>query len=255
MKKVGLNEKLQQDLERGNVNLSSADVADFGKSEAREETKGDIVAPVPKEAENDTMINKAASGEPGQELNENVRRTAEDEKAARDPSGSCYAALPEAITLTQRERDAFLDTLISGDRFTLPFTIFNDRVTGTFRCRSQKESQAIITQVNRECREEKVTSPLDYSTRLRNMLLAAQVAELNGDAFPPLKEPLVRTVEGEDKITPAGWLEQVALWESKNEGLVSAIYHELQLFERKYWTMVNNANDQDFWNPAGSTSV
>jgi hypothetical protein len=253
MKKVGgLKERLQEDLSKGSVNISSSDVADFGTDEKHEPVQGDVVTKVPDEAKKDTMINRAADGEPGRELDKNTEETAGDYEAATDMTGSRYAALPEEVTITQKEREQFLDVLVKGGRFSLPFKLFNGRVSGSFRSRTQLESQAIINQVNRECREEKVVNPLDYSTRLRNMLLAAQVGELNGDSFPPLKEPLMRVVEGEDTTDP-GWLNQVELWTGKDEGLVSAIYRELQIFERKYWTMVNNARDQNFWNPAEST--
>ena len=84
-------------------------------------------------------------------------------------------------------------------------------------------------------------------------MLAAQVDQLSGQGYPELKAPLLAMVEGPDKIVPPGWLDQVAVWESKPEGLMSALYHKLIEFEQQYWTMVDNAGDQNFWNPAEST--
>ena len=137
--------------------------------------------------------------------------------------------------------------------FELPFSLFNGKIAGKFRSRLQAETNATISYISHECRKERIVTGIEYTNRLRNMLLATQVAELNGTAFLPLKAPLLRTMDGEKVIEP-GWLDQVTYWEKQNDGLVNALYRELQIFERKYWVMVENAKDQNFWNPAGSTS-
>jgi hypothetical protein len=80
------------------------------------------------------------------------------------------------------------------------------------------------------------------------------VRNLNGLEFPILAKPLLRVVTkpGDEDNDPA-WVDQVAVWADKDEGLVTAIFEEIKLFEIKYWTMVSNAKNQNFWKPAAST--
>ena len=93
---------------------------------------------------------------------------------------------------------------------------------------------------------------MDYSLRLRCMLLAAQVGDYCGTSCDTLAEPLARTVTAEGPKEP-GWLKQVEYWEQQNEALVAIVYGELRTFESKYWTMVESAGDQNFWLPVAST--
>ena len=249
-----LEEKLKEKL-TGGQGISSTDVADFERPEEQhEDVKGDIQAPVPPEADKDRMVKMGADGSPGLKMDVTAETIITKGNPIFDPS-----VLPDEVTLTEDEREKFLEAIVTGDRFELTFSIFNGRVTGRIRSRSQKESSAIIAQLNRETNDEKLETALEYSTRMRNMMLAAQVSEMNDTKYAPLQEPLDRVNrgkddEGKDKIDEPGWLGQIKGWEEQHEGLVGAVYRELQLFERKYWTMVQNASDQNFWNPEESTS-
>jgi hypothetical protein len=156
------------------------------------------------------------------------------------------------IEVTQDERDAFLSALLSGDRYVLPFKLFGSAMSGTFRVRSQAESKSIVAQLTRELRAGTVTLENDYGSRLRSMLLAAQVQELNGTTYTELAAPLMETVQADGQKQAPGWLAQVEVWERAPEGLVTALYEALKTFEQKYWTMVDSAKDQNFWKPAGS---
>lgn len=249
-----LKEKLSQQIKTtGRVNVSSADLADFSKPETKHEpVVGTVSTTVPPEAMKDPMMNKASAGEPGKAVAEKMEATSKDAKSTSDMALKDAEMLP-IIEITESEREAFLDSVVKGTRFKLPFSIFNGKVSGSFRSRSQKESQAILARLNWEINDKRIATTLEYSTRLRNMLLTAQVEEIRDTKYLTLNEPLYRTLNG-DKATDPGWLPQVEVWENEHEGLASALYTELQLFEHKYWTMVRNASDQNFWNPAESIS-
>ena len=232
--KAQLASKLAQ-----NGTIGSTDVAEFSMpKDIKKEVTGSITTPLTEKAANDPIM-----------------KAADDEGAAKGliEETSASSTVAEPVVIDDADREAFLTALVSGNRFELPFSLFNGKIAGKFRSRLQAETNATISYISHECRKERIITGIEYTNRLRNMLLATQVAELNGTAFLPLKAPLLRTMDGEKVIEP-GWLDQVTYWEKQNDGLVNALYRELQIFERKYWVMVENAKDQNFWNPAGSTS-
>jgi hypothetical protein len=250
---MNLKEKLESDLAAGK-GISSADIAAFSTKppEIGTPVQGDVKVKVPDEAKKDPVLETAAAGEPGPRL-AGLAKNAADADPTKGPVNDPYMVVPEEVVITETEREAFLNALIVGSRFELPFELFKGKIKGKLRCRSQQESTAIIARLTYELDLKTIVNGLDYSTRLRNMLMAAQVAELNGTCYPTLSEPLMRTINGKDVKEP-GWLEQAVYWGTLSEGLVSAVYKQVRIFEAKYWIMVNNAANQNFWNPAGSTS-
>lgn len=256
---ANLKEQLRQELAEGKeVRISQADIA-AGRIVATD-TKdtpaepavatGPVEVPASQAPNKDPLIRGSSHGDSGKSMAQSMEAGVDKERQATDLSGA--RLLASTVVIDPGTKAAFIDAMISGKRFQLPFSLFGDSVTGVFRSRSQSESMAIIGRINREITDKTVNNGLEYATRLRNMLLAAQVASLSAEAYPELKAPLMATVEGPDKVTPPGWLEQVKVWEAKPEGLVSAMYRKLVEFEQKYWTMVDNAGDQNFWNPAES---
>jgi hypothetical protein len=236
---MDLKTKLAEKLAQGGT-IGSSDVAEFTApaKDGKKEISGDVKTPLTDNAKKDPVLKAADDGGAA--------------KALAD-EGSTTSAIAEPVVITDSDREAFLEAMVSGNRFMLPFELFNGKVKGRFRSRTQIETNASISYLSYECRNEKIVTGIEYSNRLRNMLLAAQVMELNEVGFVELKAPLLRTVNGKDVVEP-GWLDQLTYWENQNDGLVNAIYKELQIFERKYWVMVDNAKDQNFWNPAESTS-
>jgi len=250
-----LKTKLEQQLADGSVSISSNDVAEYQREDkkAAVEVAGDIKAAVPKEANDDALMSRAASKDPGTVLGDAVESSSADEISTADIALGDAVDLPEEVTLTETERTTFIESMISGGRYVAPFKLFNGAVQGEFRCRTQPESMAVISRLNWECKENEIVNALDYGTRLRNILLSTQVAALQDEKYDELEAPLMQTVSAE-KTTPPGWVSRMEMWDEKGEGLVSALYNALQLFEKKYWTMVRHADDQNFWNPAESTS-
>lgn len=159
-----------------------------------------------------------------------------------------------AVTLTQADRDAFIAALVSGGRYTRPFSLFNGAVYGVLRCRALGESEGIHAWTNLGLRTGRYTTPQDYSGALRDTLLTAQVQSLHGVTFPEMAAPLGPVAGTDTKlwtdVTPPAWVPQVDTWRRMPEAIVSALYDELKMFERRYWTMISHATDQNFWNPA-----
>lgn len=235
---MDLKDKLATKLAQ-NGSIGSTDVAEFTiPKDVKKEVAGDVKTPLTENATKDPIM-----------------KAADDNGAAKSliDEAATTSALAEPVVISDNDREAFLDAMVSGERFELPFELFNGRIKGRFRSRTQAETNATVAYIGFECRKERIVTGIEYSNRLRNMLLATQVKEINGTAHLPLKPPLLRTADGQNVIEP-GWLNQVSYWETQNDGLVNAVYKELQVFERKYWVMVENARDQNFWNPAGSTS-
>lgn len=212
--------------------------------------KGDIKATVPKIANSDPLLESSAHAV-GAEVNKDLSGVGSTASGNLAPSPD-ELFTEEEVTLTDEERAAFLDALVTGARYERKFSLFDGRIKGRLRCRSTEESQAVAAWMNMGIRENRFKAPLDYAVEMRNILLAAQVMDLNGRRFPALAEPLYRTQKGEE-VTEPGWLDQARLWSKEPEPVVAAVYEELRMFERKYWTMVVHAKDQNFWHPAEST--
>ena len=251
-KKTSLNEKLQAQLKDGKVNVSSGDVASFDdKQKADAEPKGGpTMVPKPDLSQKDPTLETAALAD------EQRRNLADDANAAEESRTALNDMIAESgaeIELTEADKEAFIESLISGERHTQDFALYGGKIRGTFRARSQQETVGIIRHLNRLRRDGEIDDMLEYATILRNILLAAQVKSLNGDEYAELQEPLMRTIKGKDVEEP-GWLEQAKHWAAKQEGLNAALYSELRKFEQKYWAMVDGADDQNFLNPEESTS-
>jgi len=253
-KENSLKTKLADQIEKGAVSVSSSDLADFGKK--KEETGVDVEGPVtvsvPDMGKKDPLAAAADGAHPERQLQDDMTSGEATHKALANTVALDTTVYGE-VTLTQAEREDFVESLISGGRFELPFSLYGGKLTGVVRARSQAESTAIIRYLNQELRSENVTDMLEYSTHLRNILLAAQIKECNGATYPELKAPLMRTVDGKETKEP-GWLEQMSAWADQQEGMSAAIYNEVRKFEQKYWAMIDGAEDQNFLNPEESTS-
>ena len=251
-----LKDRLREAQDSGKLSLRSGDL---GSAKATTSDAGAPLGPVttavPPQANNDPLINRAiqSGGKALTEANAVVDGVIKDS----NPSDIAATMLGDdmQVTITDEDRNTFLDALVSGERYIRRFSLFDGRVKGKLRCRSTEESEAIASWFNHGLREAKWKSPLEYAIALRNGLLASQVLELNGVRYPTLATPLYRTPDpaAPDKYIDPGWLATAAAWSQKPEPIVAAIYEELRRFERKYWTMVSNATDQNFWHPAEST--
>ena len=220
----------------GSVNVTGADLAGSPEDESHEPTKGTVETPVPDEAKNDVFTDSSVTSELHQ--------------------GMMPSFLEETIDITDEDRDAFLQALITGGRYERTFSLFGGKLKGVFRCRNIGESDGIIAWLTHCVNSKKMDARIEYLTTMRNAILAAQVKSLRGminEDFPELPGPYAptRSEDGKTLIEP-GWLSAANSWGERPEALVTALHNELQRFEKRYWAMVMDAGNQNFWNPAAS---
>lgn len=251
---ISMKDKLEKQIkEKGSI--SSDDVssiaadAPVGKSPEDKMKETDTVV-VSDKVKNSSILKAAAEGDPQEEINKDMAESVKPlDKFLKIVTGD--EEPEEKITITPEQKQAFVDSIVANKRFVLSFSLFNGKLEGEFQSRTQNESFAIFEQLNREL-SDTLSSQLAYSIRLRNMLLTAQLTRLNGDHFTGLAHPLFKTVEA-DKTTEPGWLSQVDYWITKDDGVVAMLYKELRKFEYRYLTMLENADNQNFWKTDLST--
>jgi hypothetical protein len=234
--------------------LSEADVATFTPAGADEDSKQPGAG-----MSEDTQL---PSVDPG--VHDDVDALAGDNSAQDTLTGqidgmanlSTPLAQPSMdVTITPEDKEEFIRAIISGDRMQLQVPVCGGKLRVALRNRTMPETQAIIAQLRQEMDSGEIVTNLDYSVRLRAMLMAAQVAELQGVVHPTLdsQEPL-RYTQDKDEVIPPGWLDSVKHWATLPEGLHAVIWNCVWEFETKYWAMVQDAKNQDFWLPEASTS-
>lgn len=225
----------------GSVKVTGADLAAEGAagSAGAGPTQGTVQADVPKEAKTDAFSHASATADLHQ--------------------GMTPSFLQDKVDITEDDREAFLKAIVTGERYERPFSLFGGKLTGTFRCRKIAESDGIIAWLSHCVNKGKADARIEYLTLMRNAMLATQVKSLRGmvsEDFPELKEPYgpTRVADGDkgDRIEAPGWVAMAESWGSRPEALVTALHNELQLFEKRYWAMVMDAGNQNFWNPAAS---
>lgn len=225
----------------GAVKVTGADLAAEGAagSAGAGPTQGTVQADVPEEAKADAFSHASATADLHQ--------------------GMTPSFLQDKVDITEDDREAFLKAIVTGERYERPFSLFGGKLTGTFRCRKIAESDGIIAWLSHCVNKGKADARIEYLTLMRNAMLAAQVKSLRGmvsEDFPELKEPYgpTRVADGDkgDRIEAPGWVAMAESWGSRPEALVTALHNELQLFEKRYWAMVMDAGNQNFWNPAAS---
>lgn len=231
----------------GTVSVSSADLSE-NPDGAGEATQGTVTGKVPEEAKKGLF--------------------AESDAVANAHKALLPSYIEETIDISQDDRDAFLQSLVTGDRYERSFSLFGGKLTGIFRSRLIKESDGIVAWLQHLVNTGRIDARVVYLTMVRNAALATQVKSLRGminEDFEELAKPLApvsHTVKTTDKdgktvydvkVDEPGWLKAADAWGERPEALVTAIHVELQKFEKRYWTMIKEASNQNFWHPAAST--
>lgn len=207
-----------------------------GESAGAGGTTGTVEADVPKEAKTDVFTEADATSE-----------------MHRDMTPSF---IDEKIDISEDDRAAFLQAIVTGGRYEREFSLFGGKLRGVFRCRKVQESDGIIAWLSHLVNAKRLDARIEYMTMMRNAILAAQVKSLRGlvnEDFPELVAPYgpARSPDGKEVVEP-GWLGVARSWGERPEALVTAIHMELQKFEKRYWAMVMDSGNQNFWNPAPS---
>lgn len=154
--------------------------------------------------------------------------------------------------IEQRHKDAFVDSVVTGQRYTETFDLLNGRIRLVIRSRSSYETEAMTAYARRMVITDKVRTDYDYSCLMRKLMAVAQVEELNGVKYPVMQEPLF-FVETDKELVPPAWEGSVKLWGDKPEAILTMVMQCILEFETRYWNMVRKVSDRDFWVPAEST--
>lgn len=248
--------KLQEHVRQSGT-LSSSDVASFVRAqpEAKEAkpTPGAAMQEVtvveePK-AQLDPMVERASSPEtPGQRmssLQDALATTATTIKQQEDRKLK--------VVVTPADKEAFIAAIIRDGRLELTLPRCGDSIPVAVRSRTVLESQAILAYIQRQLVGGKIVTQMDYVTHLRAAMLSAQIKNFNGKDYPALTTPLLPVQDiVNNTTTPAGWEAGVSFWIGMGEAPFALLWSCVEEFEGKYWRMIEDSRDQNFWNPAAS---
>lgn len=228
---MAIREEIERKLEDGG-SLSSDDVAGFGASE-----------------------NSSAATEQALKESTRVEREKTRDKLIGAGGESSDRFIPQGaveIDITPDDKEAFTAALIGNTRMTLSMTRLGGKCTVVIRSRTVRETDAIIKQLQRESRAGKFNAQMDQTIRLRTLVMAFQVAELDGVEYASPEEPLIETVT-DAGTTPPAWVARADAWYDRGDAMNAIIWNCVQEFEDKYWMMTENAANADFWQPVAST--
>lgn len=240
--------------------ISAGDVGSFVRQQPKEAAEGEEPKPDPMNEDTEVEVTKEAKNTPAQKVSEKHDPAQKEIAKQMDRLASMFKDdIEEKITITAAEKQIFLDTLVTNKRFELPFSLFNGTLKGRFRNRLNRESDALMIELNRRVLEGSIVTDAEYATGLRSGLLMFHVAQLRGEDFPPVEGPLTqhRILQDEEYvvITPK-WLDAaIKFYNEMHDGVLAALYRELLRFERKYWLMVKHSSNQNFWKPEDYTSA
>lgn len=244
--KSKINEKLQ-----GGDSVSSGDFANFSQAAPKKTEDTDTgKVPVSEEAKENRILNIAS----GEQAPTNLARMDLHRSGADLGINLKY----EEIEITESDKAEFIDCLIDNKRFTRDFVLFGGKITGVIRSRTSDESRALIYEAQRRAQIGEVISDSDYAAIFRRSAMRFQIQQLGGVEYPPAEGPLLAQanfksflVEDKAATAPKWYEEAEKAYSNMQTGVEAAIFAEIMKFEYKYWTMVENSDNQDFWNPGG----
>jgi hypothetical protein len=243
--KSKINEKLQE-----GASVSSGDFANFQPAAKNKEDSAPGTVPVTEEAKGDPILNTASS----EQAPTNLARMDLHRSGADLGINLKY----EDIEITESDKAEFINCLIDNKRFTRQFVLFGGKITGVIRSRTSDESRALIYEAQRRAQIGEILSDSDYAAVFRRAAMRFQIQQINGTEYPEAKGPLLAQanfksfmLEDKKADAPAWYQEAEDAYSNMQTGIEAAIFAEVMKFEYKYWTMVENSDNQDFWNPEG----
>lgn len=151
------------------------------------------------------------------------------------------------ITITQEDKSAFIDAVVSNTRFTKEYSLFGGRLKFTVRSLTSDEVNALATWTAKIGTSDSAGL---VAGKYRKYLLAAHVSMLNGVEMPPLEEPLYEHVGSDGKtVEPPGWIKRCDYWDKFGFGQFQAILGCVGEFDARYSILCSKAEDQNFWLP------
>jgi hypothetical protein len=243
--KSKINEKLQ---EGGSV--GTGDFANFSQQPAAKQAGADTgPVPVAEGAKDDPIVNIGSD----EKAPTNMARLDLHRSGVDLGINLTYSE----IEITDSDKEEFLDCLIDNRRFTRDFVLFGGKITGVIRSRTSDESRALIYEAQRRAQIGEILSDSDYAAVFRRCTMRFQIQQLNSTEFPEPKAPLLAQANFKDFMledavdAPEWYNEAEKAFSTMQTGVEAAIFAEIMKFEYKYWTMVENSDNQDFWNPGG----
>lgn len=158
----------------------------------------------------------------------------------------------DVYEITDEEKAQFIRAVVTGDRYRATARLFGGNMVVKFRSRSVDETEAILSYLHRKGILGEFSTRSDMSNATVAALLTAQVEEIDGVAYPEMKRPLKFSQNGGTVEDPA-WVSDADGWRRKPEFIVSALGRALIEFESKYWAMIDESKNENFWNPGTST--
>jgi hypothetical protein len=242
--------------------LSSSDVAAFQRGSDPEEQPQHTGAAMheatvvdkqaqPAEDKTDAMILAAGGPTDTQQLEE----SAEDTTLKDLNPMERITQRRNKVVITPADKEAFIMSVIHNTRMELTFQILGGRVTVRVRSRKVPETRAIVAREQFELTKEIMKTRMDYTLRLRSMLMTAQIAEFRGEVYEEMQAPLQPVVRSEGGAEDPGWVKWIDYWAQQGDGIHALLWNCIQTFEDKYWRMVEDAQNADFWQPAASISA
>lgn len=238
-----VKDQLQKELDspKGvNINLDSASLG------AAVETEESVKA-----VEATAVISDTSKNSDITEVKAQDALTAErGEGPASSLLGDGVASFLPTLTITRAEKEAFLKAVALDDRLELPFSIYGGNVKGVIRNRSLQEHNVLVAFLSGLVASKQVTTEDEYQQQLRALTLAAQIKQLGDKEFPILAAPLAPP-EGR-----AAWMDAYEFWLRKDGngvGVTRAVFKEVQKFEAKYWSMLQQSESENFWSTEEST--
>lgn len=161
--------------------------------------------------------------------------------------GMEYAKAAKDIVITADDKIAFIDSVVNNTRFEREYKMFGGKVSVTIRSITAEEANALAAWAFRKSVSDP-TWPL--SGRGRRNILNAQVSKFNGVAIAPMKQPLFGTPSADGKtVSDPAWVESSAFWDDKSTAVIDAVMRCIADFDKKYATLCEKAEDENFWAP------
>lgn len=156
------------------------------------------------------------------------------------------------VVITDDDKTRFIDAVLRGCRYTAYAYLYGGKVRVKFRSRTLNETEAIMAYVHREGILGNIVTRADLSDNMMAALFVAQVEEVGDLSYPEMKQPY-KFVDTPSGVENPGWIGELEMWKSKPEHLTAALGNALIEFEAKYWKMIGESKNENFWNPGRST--
>lgn len=240
-------ENLKQQIEKGDVKLSSEDFSENKSEKIIDDDKlEDSKVDISDTKANDPVLKKTdKASDPGESMRSSFL----------DYAKSQYSSFKkEEVVITKEEKDAFIDALVTGKRFYSNVSLYDGRFVMRLRSRTSRETHAILTWLARKVNSGEINTIIDQGTYLRWAMIVAQVERVNEMEFPEMAEPLysrlvqTKSEDGKPKmeIEPPAWEASIDWWSRRPEVMLDQVFRELAIFEAKYIKLVEGANDPNF---------